>query len=102
MPDKTSKEGFGVITRDNVDRIEQETIEKVNHTITVLESSIAAWESSKEKPADLAPSFERYRKFRDALADWAGKALKAKGKKEEFEDKMKRLREFVDICHAYG
>ncbi|MEW6722714.1 MAG: hypothetical protein AB1324_05620 [Candidatus Micrarchaeota archaeon] len=94
--------GFGNLTPENIDGVEQETVQKVNQTITVLESAIATWEGSPEKPADLKPKFDRYKKFHDALSEWAGKSLKARGKKEEFGDKLKRLREFVDICHAYG
>jgi uncharacterized protein (DUF2235 family) len=96
------KDQFGIITKENVERVEQETIEKVNHTIIVLENSIVAWEASPEKPAELAPKFEKYRRFRSALSDWATKALRARGKKEPLEERVKRLREFVEICYAYG
>ena len=90
------------ISEDNIDLIENQAIDKVNRTITVLEGALATWEAAKEKPMDLKERFMRYRQFRDALAMWETKALRSRGKKEDLNSRVQRLREFVDICYAYA
>ncbi|NYZ73674.1 hypothetical protein H0O00_00870 [Candidatus Micrarchaeota archaeon] len=90
------------LSETNVDDVEKEAIEKVNRTITVLEGALATWDAAKEKPIDLKDRFSRYKQFHDALATWETKALKSRGKQEDFNTRVQRLREFVDICYAYA
>jgi hypothetical protein len=90
------------ISETNIDGIEKEAIEKVNRTITILEGALATWDAAREKPMDLRDRFSRYKQFRDALATWETKALRSRGKREDFEARVQRLREFVDLCYAYA
>jgi Asp-tRNA(Asn)/Glu-tRNA(Gln) amidotransferase A subunit family amidase len=88
------------LSEDNIDIIQRETIRRVNKTVTALEAALATWDASEEKPEDMEERFANYRRFHDALEDWERKTLKAQNKKEKFEVKVRRLREFVDICFA--
>lgn len=90
------------INEANIDDVEQQAIDKVNRTITILEGALATWDAAKEKPMDLKDRFARYRQFHDALAAWETKALKARDKTEDLNSRVQRLREFVDICYAYA
>jgi len=93
---------IGEISEANIEDIETEAIDKVNRTITVLEGALATWDAAKEKPRDLQDRFSRYRQFHDALAMWETKALKSRGQREDFNTRVQRLREFVDLCYAYA
>lgn len=88
------------LSKDNIDIIQRETVRRVNKTVTALEAALATWDASEEKPDDMAEKFENYRRFHDALEDWERKTLQAQKKNEKFETKVRRLREFVDICFA--
>jgi hypothetical protein len=90
------------ISETNIDDIEKEAIEKVNRTITVLEGALATWDAAKDKPVDLKDRFSKYKQFRDVLAVWESKVLKSRGKREDFNSRVQRLREFVDLCYAYA
>ena len=104
MADRNSqrKEDVGEFSESNIEEVERDTIEQVDRTITALEGAIATYDASKQKPSGLADKIEGYKRFRDALAAWEIKALKAKGKIEELETRVKRMREFVDICYTYA
>jgi hypothetical protein len=101
-PKANTKGTVGELTGSNIDKVENETIEKVSRTITVLEGALATWEASEEKPAELEEKFTRYRKFRDALAVWETSALKARGKEESFDTRVRRLKDFINICYSYA
>ncbi len=88
------------LSKDNIDIVQRETIRRVNKTVTALEAALATWEASKEKPEDMEEKFTNYRRFHDALENWERKSLQAQNKKENFETKVKRLNEFVEICFA--
>ena len=88
------------LKESNIEKIESETIEKVSRTITVLEGALATWEASKEKPKELEGKFARYKRFHGALTVWETNALKARGKEESFETRVRRLKEFIDICYS--
>jgi hypothetical protein len=96
------RQGGIELSEENIGQVEKDTLQKVNKVITVLESAIAAWDASGEKREDLKPRFAAYKRLRDALAEWEAKALKAAGKKESFDEKARRLREFAEICFMYG
>ena len=93
---------MGEVSEASIDGVETEAIDKVNRTITVLEGALATWDAAKEKPMDLKDKFSRYKQFRDALATWETKALRSRGKSDDFDTRVQRLREFVDICYAYA
>jgi hypothetical protein len=89
------------ITEKNIDRIEANVIKEVSRTISTLESGLAKWDGLDNKPDDLVPDFERYKKFHDELENWEATALRSIGKPLTFEQRMERLRDFVRICYAY-
>ncbi len=105
MAEKGSK-GLGAmppeLTGKNIGKVEKDTMQKVNKALSVLESALAAWDAEKEKPKRLEAKFARFRRFHDALAAWESKALKAAGRKESFDERVRRLREFTEICFTYG
>lgn len=91
-----------MLTESEIEQVENETIEKVSRTISVLESALAKWKVSEKKPEELKEKFARYRRFHDALAQWETDALKARRMKESFDTRVERLRRFVDICYSYA
>ena len=88
------------ISESNIDDAEKQTIHIASSTITALESALAAWEEAKAKPDDLKEKFERYSEFRDSLAEWLKKMLKANGS-GDFKARQARLWEFSSICRKY-
>jgi hypothetical protein len=84
----------------NIDQVEKETIDKVNKTLSALETAIASWDAAKEKPEDLRPKFQRYRRLHDVLSEWEAKVLRDRTKDTDYDTRIHRLHEFVDICHA--
>ncbi len=90
------------VDEGNLAEMEKETIDKVNKTLTTLENAIATWEQSPKKPAELKPKFDKYIKLHDALTEWERKMLISISKGEEFQERVQKLQEFVDICYAYA
>ncbi|MEW6721945.1 MAG: hypothetical protein AB1324_01645, partial [Candidatus Micrarchaeota archaeon] len=90
------------ITQDNIDRIEKETIANVSRAITVLESVMAQWDALKSQPEDLQGEMAKYRDFHDALTDWETRMLRAAGEGISFDERLDRLREFVNICYSHA
>ena len=88
------------MSEDEVIAIEKETMERVSKTISALEGAIATWDASADKPEDLKDKFIRYKRAHEALSGWQVKALRSYGK-SGFEDRVKLIWEFVDICRAY-
>lgn len=91
-----------LVSENNIDEVENETIERVNKTISVLENSIAIWDAAKEKPAELQEEFDRFKKFYSALTQWETKALRIKQKVPDFAVRVNMLKEFTDICQMYA
>ncbi|MCI0504245.1 hypothetical protein L0Y65_06075 [Candidatus Micrarchaeota archaeon] len=81
--------------------VEDETIRRVNKTLTSIEDFLARWDAAKTKPDDMFPGVVKMRQFRDALSLWQREAVKAKGRKDE-ESRIKRLKDFVLICRMYS
>ena len=81
--------------------VEEETIRRVNRTITSIEDFLARWDAAKTKPDDMFPSVVKMRQFQDALTGWQREAVKAKSRKDE-EGRIKRLKDFVLICRMYS
>jgi len=98
---RKDEELISELTKENIDGVEKETIERVNKTISALEAALATWNGAKDKPADLKERFAGYERLHSALVQWESRALKSRGKEESFEARVERLREFVDICCAY-
>ncbi len=87
--------------KTDIASVEDETMKRVNHTITTIEDFLAKWDASKIKPDDMFPQILKIRQFHDALSGWQRDALKARGKEGE-GGRIKRLRDFVLICRTYS
>ncbi|HSB47173.1 MAG TPA: hypothetical protein VLD37_04100 [Candidatus Bilamarchaeum sp.] len=80
---------------------ERETIRIASSTLSALESALASWELSKDKPEELKEKFARYLKFRDALAAWLTLMLRSRDNGDPFEMRKTRLEMFVKLCREY-
>jgi hypothetical protein len=89
------------ITEENIDAVEKETIDKVNKALSALETALASWDASPDKPEDLEPKFGTYRKLHDALVQWETKMLRSMGSELDFYSRVDRLKEFARICDTY-
>ncbi|MBU0532449.1 hypothetical protein KKB44_03065 [Candidatus Micrarchaeota archaeon] len=78
--------------------VEKNTINRVNHTITVIEKFLAKWEASKVKSRSMEPQIEKIRKFHDELVEWQKKAVKGKDNEKA---RLERLQDFVLMCKEY-
>jgi hypothetical protein len=88
------------LSESEVVRIEKETMERVSDTISALESAMASWEMSKDKPEELKGKFAKYRIVHEVLSNWQTKALKSYGKSDVGE-RVRLLWEFVGLCKSY-
>lgn len=82
--------------------IEEQTIERVNHTISTIDNFLSKWDATRSKPDSMFPEIVKIRKFYDALSAWQKDALKSKGRKESEDERIRRLRDFVLICRTYS
>ncbi|MBU0591789.1 hypothetical protein KKF81_07190 [Candidatus Micrarchaeota archaeon] len=87
------------LTKNNIDDVEKETLDKVDKTIMILENTLATWNVEKQKPEEHTQKFMRYKKIHDELMRWKREVVKSD--KEDFETRAKRLESFVDICYTY-
>ena len=90
------------INEDNIAGVEIETIHKVSHALSVLETALSEWEASEEKPEDLVMKFEGYRQFHNDLEEWEKRMLLSAGEHLDFFSRVDRLRDFVFICKKYA
>jgi hypothetical protein len=81
--------------------VEEETIKRVNKTITTLEEFLVRWDASSLKPDDMFPQVIKIRHFHDSLLNWQKAAVKSHGRESE-QSRLKRLRDFVLICRSYS
>ncbi len=89
----------GRITEADISQAEKETLSVASSTITALESALASWEASKDKPEGMADKFRSYAWFRDELAAWM-KGMLHSGK-GSLRERQKKLSEFAAICRKY-
>ena len=82
-------------------KVEDETLRKVNSTISSLEIAIAGWNASKEKPEELARKYRNYVWLHEELSKWATRLLKSRKGKADFDERIGLLGEFVKICSSY-
>ena len=90
-----------VPVKNDIGSVEEETIKRVDRTLTTIETFLAKWDHSRIKPDDMLPQIVKIRQFHDALARWQTDAVKGKEKNSE-DMKVKRLRDFVLICRTYS
>jgi len=86
----------------NVEVAENETIQRVNKTLSAIEKAISVWDSSKEKPFSLKPRIEHLKRFHLELSKWERKMLLSINKRENRSKRTALLREFTEICHTYA
>jgi len=83
-------------------KIEDDTLKKVNSSISSLEIAIATWHATKKKPKDLEPKYEKYIWLHKELSKWATRMLKSRKHGSGFDARIKLLGNFVKICSVYG
>lgn len=86
----------------DIEKMERLALEKANKALSTIESALAAWDASMEKPEALMPRIGRLKYFYEALSGWERKMLRSMAKTEGMDARIGRLREFSDICHAYA
>jgi predicted MarR family transcription regulator len=100
MVKKKAPRGIGKIpVRMDSASIEEQTIERVNRTMSTLGNFLSRWDAAGRKPEVLSPQVARIKRFYDALGGWQKTALRAKGKDT---GRVQRLRDFVLICRMYS
>ncbi|MBU0526928.1 hypothetical protein KKE92_00450 [Candidatus Micrarchaeota archaeon] len=82
--------------------LEDETLRKVNKSISALEVALAGWEASKDKPEYLRSKYQKYERFHKELAMWTKKILHARKLKRPVDERVELLRDFVKICSSYS
>ena len=90
------------VSEKNIDLVEKETIARANKALSALEIAIASWDAAETKPEHLRDKFKKYRRLHSALSDWEEGMLKALGKKQEFQERISRLQDYVRIYSYYG
>lgn len=79
----------------NAFELEEETREKVSHSLSKIEVALADWEACKKKPAGLEGKVKVLRASYELLSEWEKKSLKGR---KDFISTVKRLRGFTEIC----
>jgi len=94
------KAGKKVPVKTDINSVEKDTLERVSHTLKILEEFLMKWDASA-KPHDMVPEIDRVRRFHDELQGWQADALKPHPKEDE-DDRIRRLAAFVEICLNYS
>lgn len=81
--------------------VEEETIRRVEHTLSTISAFLSRWDASGFKPADMYPHITKMKRFKEALQVWQKEAIRGKGRPDEGA-RIGRLRNFVLICRAYS
>jgi hypothetical protein len=102
MPRKPADPDFGYSPeyKKEISSLEEETEHKVSQTMSAIESAVEAWKAAGKKPPSLGPKIVCLQSFYDELVRWEKKSLQKKMEKN-LEARIKRLREFVEICARY-
>jgi hypothetical protein len=80
--------------------VEEETEQKVSHTISAIESAVESWKAAGKRPDELRLQIVRLQRFCDRLAEWERNSL-IESKKSGTGQRIMRLRRYVDICSEY-
>jgi len=81
---------------------EQETLHRVNKTLSAIEKAVSVWDASAEKSPALRPRVEHLRKFHTVLTAWEKKMLISISRSESRKKRVALLREFTEICSMYA
>jgi len=100
--DEHSRTGYEGIARyeEEIAALEEETEQKVSHTITAIESAVEAWKAAGRKPPSLKGTMDSLQEFYTVLVRWEKKSLRSK-RGRDLEARIERLREFAEICVRY-
>ncbi len=98
---KKTSEKSATMSEKELRKLEDETLRKVNSTISSLEIAIAGWNASKERPDDLAHKYRNYIWLHEELSRWATRFLKSRKRRPKFDERIGLLSEFVKICNSY-
>ena len=101
-PPAPAKTGTTDVSIADVDRLEKLAIDKANKAISAIESAVAVWDASPNKPEEFKPRMVRLKYFYDSITAWEKKALLTLGKENELGARVERLKEFTEICYAYA
>ena len=80
--------------------LENEAESRVSKTMSAIESAVESWRAAGKKPPSLKEKIARLQGFYDELVKWEKKSL-LKRKDKNIEERISRLREFVEICSTY-
>ncbi len=80
--------------------LENETEQKVSHTISAIESAVESWKAAGRKPEALKVQMVRLQHFYDELVDWERTSLLGR-EKNDLGARIRRLNRFVEICAEY-
>jgi len=86
----------------DVEAAENETIRRVNKTLSAIEKAVASWDASKEKPINLRLKIMHLKRFHSRLSKWEKKMVLSISRHEARSKRVLLLREFTEICHAYA
>jgi len=85
---------------ENIVKLEEETEQKVSHTISKIEVAVETWNAAGKKPENIRPTIVLLQRFYDELVVWEKKSLLSK-KETNVGLRIARLKNFVDICAKY-
>jgi len=95
------KDVASIPMRTDAVSVEEETVRRVERTLTAISTFLSRWDSSGFKPADMYPHITRMKRFREELQAWQKEAVRAKSRQDEGA-RIERLRNFVLICRTYS
>ena len=87
---------------EQIDDMENLSLEKANKAVSAIENAMAVWEASPEKPDHLKPRIIRLKYFYEEITVWEKKTLKTLGSRGEIGARVERLKEFTEICFRYA
>jgi hypothetical protein len=102
VPEEGSDEPSARIPlKTDISSVEEETIKRVDRTLTTIEEFLSRWDSSKIKPDEILPQITKVKEFHRELSSWKRDAVRAHGQDNE-DERVKRLYDFVLLCRSYS
>lgn len=81
--------------------VEERALERVGRAMESIGGFLSRWDAAEKKPDSMVPEVLRIRQFYNLLKGWQEEAMEAKGSRDD-KARVRRLREFVAICHMYS
>ena len=82
--------------------IEKEAISRADRTLSTIETFLARWDATKQKPQYMNQEVIRIKQFYTSLIAWQKSTLKVQKSKFDEASCKKRLASFVHICQNYS